>query len=207
MRACFARTSAGRLSSRWSPPTVWSVWPHWGAPNGFIPAVWRRRPATAGVCGDGWSLVHSPPQNARHGHPRARSIVGLGSIGGLTSPRCLLHHFLGPYCPLARCEPGVRKPSIGTVDPTVASPFGNHVRKMVENVGCARGCPTGTGRSKRISEVRCCGGAVCGLLHQQLARASARGSKTTVLPMVWKRECPNVMGNSSYESGLIWSVY
>ena len=55
------------------------------APGGLISAVWRRRLAAAGVCGGHWHNVHSPPLNARYGHPRARAIAGLGSIGGLTS--------------------------------------------------------------------------------------------------------------------------
>ena len=51
----------------------------WGAPGGLNPAVWRRRPATAGVCGGHRYPSHSPPPNARYGHPRATSIVGLTS--------------------------------------------------------------------------------------------------------------------------------
>ena len=54
------------------------VWLPWGAPGGLNPAVWRRRPATAGVCG-GHRYRNSPPLNARYGHPRATSIVGLTS--------------------------------------------------------------------------------------------------------------------------------
>ena len=50
-----------------------------GAPGGLNPAVWRRRPATAGVCGGHRYRSHSPPPNARYGHPRAMSIVGLTS--------------------------------------------------------------------------------------------------------------------------------
>ena len=50
----------------------------WGAPGGLIPAVWRRRPAAAGVCGGHW-YRNSPSLEARYGHPRATSIAGLTS--------------------------------------------------------------------------------------------------------------------------------
>ena len=59
----------------------------WGAPGGLNPAVWRRRPATEGVCGGHRYHRHTPPLNARYGHPRATSIVGLTSP--LATKRCI----------------------------------------------------------------------------------------------------------------------
>ena len=114
-------------------------------------------------------LCHFPRQDARYGHPRARSMAGLGSIGGLTIPRCLLHHFLEHYCSSpAKCEPSVWQPSIGTVDPTLASPRGNHVGGMVENVVWARGCPNRIGRSNQDFRGKLqCAGSRCRTLHRQ----------------------------------------